>query len=435
MRKFSILEVIIYIVFFALVLRYAILPTSTSLKTSPTPQQTPLSHTIPPPTAAPSNPVNCSTLQDGFSWLHVNAATGFILDDNNCIFDFKGVNTYVTEFGSGDGGAGVNDQSPALSIDNLIPRIASDIKPNLLRLNLNAQWWLSNVYVPNVHMNYQLWIKKVINLATQYHMYVELNKVTEFATPPCGTDSVATVIYCPAQADTNYGHIDPAGGANVDYTIQFWNNIIPLYATDPAIVYDIWNEMDIADNTVWQNSENKLINTVSNVFHTYNSSHNPLIILGGPEFNNTITPPLTSSNDFTQPNLVYDFHEYNGWTGYTSDYFSSTQLCTSPRGYFFDMGGANTVWSHNADEQIRFTQRQGHGAIIGEWGGCKDYNGSTDSSGENAYSHDKITSYAKLYHVGLAYYNSFNLYNSTDDWNTLTLNNNGILLQQAYASY
>ena len=114
-----------------------------------------------------------------FSWLHVDARTGYIMDAHNCIVDLRGFNTAGTEFGDGV------SHFPGLTPQRFT-WFNSMFKMNYIRLNLNVGWWNSDVYVPNAHMHYRAWIQQMITWAEQSGDYVLLNRTNEYQLPPCG---------------------------------------------------------------------------------------------------------------------------------------------------------------------------------------------------------------------------------------------------------
>jgi hypothetical protein len=326
-----------------------------------------------------------------FSWLHVDPRTGYIMDANNCIVDLLGFNTAGTEYGDGVSGF------PGLTPQRFT-WFKSMFKMNLVRLNLNVGWWNSNLYVPNAHMYYRSWIEQWINWAEQNGDYVLLTRTNEYQLPPCG----GTVTYCPAQAepsDVDDGNLQAQfnTGHLLVQTLAFWQSITTLYKNDPAILYNDWNEMHNIDAPSWLKVQTTLINTIRAI--------NPrsLIVLGSYDWNNTMNP-LTNGQepDLRYPNLVYDWHIYDGVAG-------------QPYNYMWSHWGAISA------SQFAFAQQHGHGAIIDEWGGGLDvpqYNTA-------------LSSYAASHHIGMAYYCALNVVNAS--WTAL--NSNGILAQAAYARF
>jgi Cellulase (glycosyl hydrolase family 5) len=330
-----------------------------------------------------------------FSWLHVDARTGYIMDANNCIVDLHGFNTIGTEFGDGVSGLpGLNTQ--------MLTWFDSMFKWNYLRLNINVGWWNSDVYVPRAQMHYRAWVQQMITWSEQNGDYILLTRTNEYQIPPCG----GTITYCPAQAEAS--DIDDAypqkqfdAGHLLDQTLAFWQSIVPLYQNDPAILYNDWNEMHDIDATTWLKVQTTLITTIRSI--------NPrsLIMLGSYDWNNTMNPVTNGQMpDLSYPNLVYDWHIYDGKSG---------QGCMEPNSYMW------AHWGTESTRQFTFAHQHGHGAIIDEWGGCLDdptYNAA-------------LSSYAASNHVGMAYYSPNDVVNSS--WTALSTN--GTLAQAAYARF
>jgi len=331
-----------------------------------------------------------------FSWLHVDARTGYIMDAYNCIVDLHGFNSAGTEFADGV------SPFPGFSPQRFT-WFNSMFKMNYVRLNLNVGWWNSDVYVPNVQMHYQAWIQQWISWAEQNGYYVLLNRTNEYQVPPCG----GTITYCPHQAepsDIDDGNLQQQFNAGhlLDQTLAFWNSIVSLYKNDPAILYDDWNEMHDIDATSWLKVQTTLITTIRSI--------NPrsLIMLGSYDWNNSMNP-VTSGQvpDLSYPNLVYDWHIYGGGTAGPG--------CVQ---------GTSYMWSHwgaESNREFTFAHQHGHGAVINEWGGC------IDTPAYNA----ALSSYAASNHIGMAYYMAGNVVNPA--WTAISTN--GILAQAAYARF
>ncbi len=334
-----------------------------------------------------------------YSWLHVDSYTGYIMDDHNCIVDLRGFNTSGTEFW--DAISGFSGLTP-----QRLTWFNSQFKMNYIRLNLNVGWWNSNVYVPAAQMTYQAWIQQWIAWAEQNGDYVLLNRTNEYQLPPCG----GTTTYCPAQAepsdidDTNPQQQFNAGHL-LDQTLAFWQSIVSLYKNDPAVLYNTWNELHDINATSWLKVQTTLITTIRSI--------NPrsVIVLGSNDWNNTMSP-ITNGQvpDLNYPNLVYDWHIYDGLSGQLNGF-----QCVQGKSYIW----AN--WGAASNNQFSFAHQHGHGAIIDEWGGCLDdptYNAA-------------LSSYAASHHIGMAYFWAGNVVNST--WTAL--NGNGLLAQAAYARF
>ena len=329
-----------------------------------------------------------------FSWLHVDHATGYIMDEHNCIVDLRGFNTAGTEYGDALG----NLDQQRLAWFN------QAFNMNFIRLNINVTWWNQNVFVPRAALRYRAWIQKFIQWAENNGDYVLLNKTNQFSTSPCG----GIISFCPPQNQEDptktplpMNPRDVKTGHYLDQAKAFWKSIVPLYVNDPAILYDQWNELHDLDPQTWWEVQNELISTIRAIHP------GSLIMLGGPDYNNTMDPVVNSVvPDFIQPNLVYDWHIYDGKT---------IGACRQ---------GLNYMWHHwgtESNRQVKFAQTHGHAATFNEWGGCYDYSKYNDT----------LSSYAVANHVAMAYYQPGNVVNKT--WTHL--NSNGLLVQAAYARF
>ncbi len=336
-----------------------------------------------------------------FSWLHVS--NGFIMDDRNCIVNLKGFNWSQIEFGNAVGGSVKTRIS-----EERVAWYNQMFHMNVWRIPVNAYWWNTNVNVPLAGMPYRLWIRQIVRWAEKHGDYVILTKGPQFHAPPCGGSNAT----CPPQ---DYGGTtgDPtqmSSGLYIDAALTMWTSIAKLYANDPAVLYDSWNEMHGLDAQIWQQNENALINAIR--------AQNPrsLIFLGGPNFKGNINPLVRGEvPDFTQPNLVYDFHVYDGYKGTEGTYAGKN--CDEP---------ASDLWKNwpgKADEQVGFAQQHGKAASFTEWGGCNDLDGYNQA----------ITSYARLHHLCLVYYDETNVVIEVNG--TFALSSNGMKVQAAYATF
>ena len=334
-----------------------------------------------------------------FSWLHVEK--GYIVSDTHCIVDLKGFNLAATEFENGTGGF----ETPVT--EQLVVWFNKTFRMNVWRVSLNGYWWNMNVYVPLAHMYYRDWIKQMVRWFEQYGDYVILTFTSYFHNPPCSVYDAQ----CPAQ-DQGLRNLrnnpnDPVAQAEqngLEPAVQMWTDIAQLYANDPAVLYDGLNETCCISAQTWQYEENLIIKTIR--------TPNPraLIFLGGPDFNNDINPIIQGSvPNFSQPNLVYDFHVYNGYNDGGS--------CQEPLGYVWQ------DWPLHADVQVTFAQRHSDAVAFNEWGGCFDF---------DEYN-QKMTSYAQLHHICLVYYmKDYLVYMVAGGYRLTT---DGLKVQRAYAKW
>lgn len=332
-----------------------------------------------------------------FSWLHVSA-DGQIVDEKNCRVPLVGFNM---------GGLFIKDAGGKATLSK-IQWYKQTFPMNVARVNFNSRWWDDDVYVPSAGMHYRAWLQKYIGWQKQVGNYVMLDKGPHFAEAPCdGSD----LKLCPNQdqgirdykanpnAETARGLEDYIG-----YDILALSDLAKLYANDPAILYDVWNEPTLKNLPTFYQDMNTLISTVRR--------QNPasLIIVYQRGYREIVNGTYS---DYTQPNLVIDAHVYPDFNG-TSP--ATGQSCHSPGKPGW------TPQNSNLDTLVQFAHNHGHAFIINEWGGCYDVPGY----------HQVITSYARTQGIGLVYFEAGNVLVNRNT-KTLTVNDNGKLVQQAYA--
>lgn len=338
-----------------------------------------------------------------FEWLHT--ANGNIVASSGCIINLKGFNWPGLGFGDAIGSGKIQ------RVSNDIIWFRQTFHMNLWRVFLNAVWWNEDVAVQNAGMNYRAWVQHVVQLMESNGNYVLLTKGPQFHEPPCG----GSITYCPPQNQAQLDILkDPNNvvyqqqittGQYIDDAVKMWTSVAALYANDPAVLYDSWNEMHKITPQLWQQNSNTLIHTIQ--------TRNPraLVLFGGPNYENGISPLIKGDvPPFAEPNLVYDFHVYNGYTGTFQG-----QQCQEPDNQLW------VKWPTNANLQVNYAQQ--HGAVsFSEWGGCFD---------SEPYNTD-ITSFASSHHILLAYYAKDVVYNLVG--NSYQLNSNGIKVQADYAA-
>lgn len=336
-----------------------------------------------------------------FSWLHVSQ--GGLVDEKNCAVTLTGFNWSQLEFGNGVGGG-----NQTKITQERMAWFNQTFRMNVWRIPVQAYWWNQNVDVPLAGMKYQAWIRQVVSWAEANGDYVILTKGPQYHYPPCG----GSVTYCPPQNAAQKGP-DPSdprevtSGQYIDAAVAMWKSVAKIYANDPAVLYDSWNEMHDIDLTTWQTNSNTLINTIR--------SQNPrsLVFLGGPNFKQNINGIIKGKiPDFKQENLVYDFHVYPGYSGTYKG-----KNCQSPLSYIWNN------WPSGADEQVNFAQQHGKAVSFSEWGGCNDLDDYNQA----------ITSYARGHHISLVYYDETNVTDVTGG--DYQLNDNGLRVQIAYSVF
>src|SRR5262249_50080439 len=148
------------------------------------------------------------------------------------------------------------------------------------------------------------------------------------------------------------------------------------YASDPAILYDTWENMHGIDVNTWSNNENQLIAAIR--------SYSPQALIFMDDTGSAFESILAGTTpDLAFANLVWNFHVYN----------PSITGCAEPASPRY------ASWPQNFDPLVSFARQNGHGVAISEWGGCND---------SEPY-HTNITSYAKTHSIALVYFDSTNL--------------------------
>jgi uncharacterized protein (TIGR03437 family) len=301
--------------------------------------------------------------------LHVSAQ-GSILDDAGKPVALRGVNRSGTGSGNAEGGATDAEYAAQSQL----------LGGNLVRIFVNAAWWIANVQVPLANQKYQDYIDGLIQRSKKYGSYALIVKAGQFPDPPCGADGKN----CPApnqgdlncQANSSLCGAQDTSGAVIDGALPFWSAFAKRYAADPAVLYDTWENMSVSDLDAWSNNQNQLIATI----RTYNAQALVFVEDGGTAYEAIAAGAIP---DFAWPNVVWTFHLYN----------ASVAGCTEPASPRY----AN--WPQNLIPVVNFAQLQGHAAAFTEWGGCND---------SEPY-HTNITSFAATRGVALAYFDSGNL--------------------------
>lgn len=338
-----------------------------------------------------------------FSWLHV-APDGKIVDESGCAVTLRGFNMGALFLGD----AGVGDAGLAAVQAHIAWYKQTFPQMNVVRVNFNSLWWNENVFVPKANMPFRQWLQQYVQWQEQNGNYVQLDEGPHFSAPPCG----GSVTFCPSQ---DQGKKDYQANPNpttakelepyIDPGVQAWTDIAKIYAHDPAILFDAWNEPGIKDLPTFFQDMNTLINTIRA------QSPKSLIIVyshGWKEIMNGSFP------DYKQPNLVIDAHIYDGFKG-TSP--ATNKSCSEP-------GNANWTASNSGfDQLVSFVHSHGQAVVINEWGGCyvsPDYN-------------QQITSFAKAHNVILVYFQIGDVVTKVQG-GTLRLNDNGRVVQTDYAN-
>jgi len=305
--------------------------------------------------------------------IHVSPS-GFILDSSGKPVSLRGLNRSGT--GSGNADATATDADYAMQ-NQLIPM-------NAVRIFVNAQWWNSNTQVPIAGTGYQAYIDTLIQRAKKYGNYVVILMAGQFPDAPCGSDGkncpapnqgdlncAANAALCPAQ-DTTGNYIDTA--------FAFWAAFAQKYASDPAVLYDTWENMHSIDVNTWSNNQNQLIAAI----RTYAPQALIFVEDTASAFEAIVAGTLP---DLAWSNIVWNFHLYAGPAG-------TCTTAASPR-----YGN----WPKNFDPLVTWAQQHGHAAGILEWGGCND---------SEPY-HTNITSYVAAHSLPLVYFDNTYLITGT----------------------
>ncbi len=324
--------------------------------------------------------------------LHVSSA-GVIVDSQNNPVVLRGVNRSGTGSGNADATATSQDYAAQSSL----------LSANLVRIFVNAAWWNNNVQVPIANMGYQTYIDQLIHWAEKSGDYVLILKDEQFSTAPCGADG----LNCTTPKSGDLSCPNPPGcaadttGNFTDIAFTFWAAFAKKYAADRAVLYDTWEDMHNIDNNTWSDNQNALIAAIRD--------ENPqaLIFVEDIDANQTFESIVAGTlQDLAWPNIVWNFHLYNGSSG----------SCSEPQ------SRRAVNWPFNIDPLVTYAQQHGHAVGIMEWGGCND----------NEPFNTNITTYAQIRSLALAYFDNTNLITQSGGADQLTAT--GSKVAQAYAA-
>jgi uncharacterized protein (TIGR03437 family) len=328
-----------------------------------------------------------------FAPLRVSPA-GQIVDNTNKPVVLRGLNRSATASGNAD--AAATDAQYAAQNQLL--------SMNVVRIFVNATWWTSNVQVPIAGQNYQTYIDTLIQRVKKYNNYALILKATQFPEPPCGANGQN----CPA---TNQGDLDcqanpslcaaeDTTGNTIDGAIAFWDAFSTKYASDPAVLYDTWENMHGISNSAWSDDHNTLIATIR-----ANSPQSLIFVEDtGTAFESIVSGALA---DIPYANLVWNFQLYAGPTATCGEPAASLRLAN---------------WPQNFAPLVAYAQQNGHAAAITEWGGCND---------SQPY-HANIVTFAETHSVPLVFFDSSDLF--TPSGSSVALTAAGTQTAQSYSA-
>jgi len=332
-----------------------------------------------------------------FSWLHVSS-TGDVVDSNNCRVPLLGWNSIGAFQGAG-GSLGTSSSSPS---------VASSIHINIVRVAFNSRWYETDVYVPNQRMHYKAWMQKIVSTLESRGDYVMLDANNAFFEPPCGNDGMGVnITFCPSEDQGRKDYSNPASPyyhnvAGLELyqpiAVQALSDLAQVYANDPAVLFDVWNEpgsyIFVTPNSV--QSKVPDMNERIDAVRQFDPQSLVFVFSAG----------TTEDLGYKQPNLVFDFHIYPNFKGVSP--VTHTTCSTSSSNF------------SKVEPLMASLRKAGRAVFIGEWGHCYDI---------PSYN-QQIVSLAETYNAGLAYFDETDLMNKSGG--TKVLNANGLLLQQDY---
>ena len=280
-----------------------------------------------------------------FSWLHV-ASNGDIVDSNNCRVPLLGWNAIGAFQGAGGAIGKPEEQS-------LLPM-------NIVRVAFNSRWYESDVYVPNQRMHFKAWLQKIVSTLEGRGDYVLLDANNTFFEPPCGNDGMGTnITFCPSEDQGRKDYSNPASpyyhnAAGLELfqpvAVQALSDLAKVYANDPAVLFDVWNEPGSYIFVTPDSKQNKIpdMNERINAVRQYDPQSLVFVFESG----------VTEDLSYKQPNLVFDFHIYPNFKG------------TSPVTHTTCSTSSSNI--PKVQQEFAALRKAGRAVFIGEWGHCYD---------------------------------------------------------------
>lgn len=359
-----------------------------SKKTPPGKASTPIAFTTP----------NCGVRKnaDGsyhFSRLHTDTI-GDVVDDSGCVAHLLGLNM---------GGLFL---STAFTPDaTSVAWYKRTFQINIARVDYNAYWWNTDVYVPKYGMHFRQLLQGFVKNLEANGIYVELDNDTAFTEPPCGNDYKGVQItFCPSQDQGRKDyHQRPSAQTAQELeeyqptALQALSSLSKLYANDAAVLFNVWNE------------PGKYIFALNDVQHRvpYTQARIGVVRANDPQALIFVFATYPKEDGmYSEANLVFDFHVYPTFAGVSPATHTSCQT---------------TGWNYTTLQSFITPLRlSGRASIIGEWGHCYD---------DPAYN-QQILSIALANNAGLIYFHAGEVAQGPQD--SPHINANGVLVQKDY---
>ena len=329
-----------------------------------------------------------------YTFAQLTVKNGRPVDNNGCTVHLVGLNE--GDFFTGSSGApGAYDLARYTFLK-------SDINQNIDRINFQARWWDEDVLVPDANMNFRAWLEQYVKMAETAGNYVELDVGPQYFEPPCGK----SISHCPSQDQGSKDYAaDPAcannsrscpeaaeiSGGDESVPLQALTDLGKLYANDPAVIMDVWNEPLDANPLALTPSEYfSMMNIRINTLRA-SAPNMPVVV-----YSYHIMQEMAAGNvpPYSQPNLIIDMHSYN-------PNLQPSDLLPS----------------------IQYFQSQGWAEMLGEYGGS--------TASETALQ--SIVSLSNTNDMGALYFSAGNLFDALNKTPPpYTLNANGLLVQKYY---